>query len=92
MFQVFCFRFVLMYRSSFELPSLNPLLTTATVRCTRSSAPMGFCSTNVATKCQCGNFLSQNMTFNAASVFHSGQLTVGDVKAAMTADGIEVRT
>ena len=27
----------------------------------------------------------------AASVFHSGQLTVGDVKAAMTADGIEVR-
>lgn len=28
----------------------------------------------------------------AASVFHSGQLTVGDVKAAMTADGIEVRT
>ncbi len=28
----------------------------------------------------------------AASVFHSGQLTVGDVKAAMMADGIEVRT
>tara|TARA_R110002020_G_scaffold9321_5_gene36841 strand:- start:660 stop:1424 length:765 start_codon:yes stop_codon:yes gene_type:complete len=28
----------------------------------------------------------------AASVFHSGQLTVGDVKAAMTADGIEVRS
>jgi cyclase len=27
----------------------------------------------------------------AASVFHSGQLTVGDVKAAMSADGIEVR-
>jgi cyclase len=27
----------------------------------------------------------------AASVFHSGQLTVGDVKAAMAADGIEVR-
>lgn len=27
----------------------------------------------------------------AASVFHSGQLTVGDVKAAMTADGVEVR-
>jgi len=27
----------------------------------------------------------------AASVFHSGQLTVGDVKAAMTADGIAVR-
>lgn len=27
----------------------------------------------------------------AASVFHSGQLTVGDVKASMTADGIEVR-
>ena len=28
----------------------------------------------------------------AASVFHSGQLTVGDVKAAMSADGIEVRS
>ncbi|HWM17870.1 MAG TPA: imidazole glycerol phosphate synthase subunit HisF [Microbacterium sp.] len=28
----------------------------------------------------------------AASVFHSGQLTVGDVKAAMTAEGIAVRT
>ncbi len=28
----------------------------------------------------------------AASVFHSGQLTIGDVKAAMMADGIEVRT
>jgi cyclase len=28
----------------------------------------------------------------AASVFHSGQLTVGDVKAAMAADGIAVRT
>jgi len=28
----------------------------------------------------------------AASVFHSGQLTVGDVKAAMIAEGIEVRT
>ncbi|GAA1911507.1 imidazole glycerol phosphate synthase subunit HisF [Microbacterium aoyamense] len=27
----------------------------------------------------------------AASVFHSGQLTVGDVKAAMSADGIAVR-
>jgi cyclase len=27
----------------------------------------------------------------AASVFHSGQLTVGDVKAAMAADGIAVR-
>ncbi|HCJ48692.1 MAG TPA: imidazole glycerol phosphate synthase subunit HisF [Microbacterium sp.] len=27
----------------------------------------------------------------AASVFHSGQLTVGDVKAALVADGIEVR-
>lgn len=27
----------------------------------------------------------------AASVFHSGHLTVGDVKAAMTADGIAVR-
>jgi cyclase len=27
----------------------------------------------------------------AASVFHSGQLTVGDVKAAMRADGIDVR-
>ena len=27
----------------------------------------------------------------AASVFHSGQLTVGDVKAAMAADGIPVR-
>jgi imidazole glycerol-phosphate synthase subunit HisF len=27
----------------------------------------------------------------AASVFHSGQLTVGDVKAAMTAEGIPVR-
>lgn len=27
----------------------------------------------------------------AASVFHSGQLTVGDVKAAMAAEGIEVR-
>jgi cyclase len=27
----------------------------------------------------------------AASVFHSGQLTVGDVKAALSADGIEVR-
>ncbi|WP_375384388.1 imidazole glycerol phosphate synthase subunit HisF [uncultured Microbacterium sp.] len=27
----------------------------------------------------------------AASVFHSGRLTVGDVKAAMTAEGIEVR-
>lgn len=27
----------------------------------------------------------------AASVFHSGQLTVGDVKNAMTAEGIEVR-
>ncbi|GAA5098499.1 imidazole glycerol phosphate synthase subunit HisF [Microbacterium yannicii] len=27
----------------------------------------------------------------AASVFHSGQLTVGEVKAAMTADGIAVR-
>ncbi len=27
----------------------------------------------------------------AASVFHSGQLTIGDVKAAMAADGIEVR-
>jgi imidazole glycerol-phosphate synthase subunit HisF len=27
----------------------------------------------------------------AASVFHSGQLTVGDVKSALTADGIEVR-
>ncbi|RKT37041.1 imidazole glycerol phosphate synthase subunit HisF [Microbacterium sp. AG1240] len=28
----------------------------------------------------------------AASVFHSGALTVGDVKAALVADGIEVRT
>ena len=28
----------------------------------------------------------------AASVFHSGQLTIGDVKAAMDAEGIEVRT
>jgi cyclase len=28
----------------------------------------------------------------AASVFHSGELTVGDVKAAMAAEGIEVRT
>jgi len=28
----------------------------------------------------------------AASVFHSGQLTVGDVKAAMSAEGIEVRS
>jgi cyclase len=27
----------------------------------------------------------------AASVFHSGQLTVGDVKAALLADGIPVR-
>ena len=27
----------------------------------------------------------------AASVFHSGQLTIGDVKAALVADGIEVR-
>lgn len=27
----------------------------------------------------------------AASVFHSGQLTIGDVKSAMAADGIEVR-
>lgn len=27
----------------------------------------------------------------AASVFHSGQLTIGDVKAALIADGIEVR-
>ncbi|MDJ1113730.1 imidazole glycerol phosphate synthase subunit HisF [Microbacterium dauci] len=27
----------------------------------------------------------------AASVFHSGQLTVGDVKSALVADGIEVR-
>ena len=27
----------------------------------------------------------------AASVFHSGQLTVGDVKAAMIADGVDVR-
>ncbi|MFT4212088.1 MAG: imidazole glycerol phosphate synthase subunit HisF [Microbacterium sp.] len=27
----------------------------------------------------------------AASVFHSGQLTIGEVKAAMAADGIEVR-
>ncbi len=27
----------------------------------------------------------------AASVFHSGHLTVGDVKAAMAADGVEVR-
>lgn len=27
----------------------------------------------------------------AASVFHSGQLTIGDVKRAMAADGIEVR-
>ncbi|WP_294978499.1 imidazole glycerol phosphate synthase subunit HisF [uncultured Microbacterium sp.] len=27
----------------------------------------------------------------AASVFHSGQLTIGDVKDALTADGIEVR-
>ncbi|WP_438353001.1 imidazole glycerol phosphate synthase subunit HisF [Microbacterium sp. CJ88] len=27
----------------------------------------------------------------AASVFHSGQLTVGDVKSAMRADGVEVR-
>jgi imidazole glycerol-phosphate synthase subunit HisF len=27
----------------------------------------------------------------AASVFHSGQLTIGDVKAAMQADGVEVR-
>jgi len=27
----------------------------------------------------------------AASVFHSGQLTIGDVKAAMRADGVEVR-
>ena len=27
----------------------------------------------------------------AACVFHSGQLTVGDVKAAMARDGIEVR-
>lgn len=27
----------------------------------------------------------------AASVFHSAQLTIGDVKAAMSADGIEVR-
>lgn len=27
----------------------------------------------------------------AASVFHSGQLTVGDVKSALSADGIEVR-
>ena len=27
----------------------------------------------------------------AASVFHSGQLTIGDVKAAMIADGLEVR-
>ncbi|MFE1645029.1 imidazole glycerol phosphate synthase subunit HisF [Microbacterium sp. P01] len=27
----------------------------------------------------------------AASVFHSGQLTVGDVKSAMVSDGIEVR-
>lgn len=27
----------------------------------------------------------------AASVFHSGQLTVGDVKTALTADGIETR-
>ena len=27
----------------------------------------------------------------AASVFHSGQLTVGDVKAALVADGIDVR-
>ena len=27
----------------------------------------------------------------AASVFHSGQLTVGDVKSAMTADGVAVR-
>ena len=28
----------------------------------------------------------------AASVFHSGALTVGDVKAALAADGIEIRT
>ncbi|MFL1999096.1 MULTISPECIES: imidazole glycerol phosphate synthase subunit HisF [unclassified Microbacterium] len=28
----------------------------------------------------------------AASVFHSGALTVGDVKAALVADGIEIRT
>ncbi|MET0830590.1 MAG: imidazole glycerol phosphate synthase subunit HisF [Microbacterium sp.] len=28
----------------------------------------------------------------AASVFHSGQLTIGEVKAAMNADGIEVRS
>lgn len=27
----------------------------------------------------------------AASVFHSGQLTIGDVKDALTAQGIEVR-
>ncbi len=27
----------------------------------------------------------------AASVFHTGYLTVGDVKAAMVAEGIEVR-
>ena len=27
----------------------------------------------------------------AASVFHSGQLTVGDVKSALSADGIDVR-
>ncbi len=27
----------------------------------------------------------------AASVFHSGQLTVGDVKDALVADGVEVR-
>ena len=28
----------------------------------------------------------------AASVFHSGQLSVGDVKDALVADGIDVRT
>ncbi|HOQ21803.1 MAG TPA: imidazole glycerol phosphate synthase subunit HisF, partial [Microbacterium sp.] len=27
----------------------------------------------------------------AASVFHSGELTIGDVKSALAADGVEVR-
>ena len=77
-FHPVCFRFVFMYRSSFDEFDFIPLFTTATVLCTRSNMSIGGSSTNVATRDQCGNFASQNMMFNFCRDEFSCSIAFGD--------------